>query len=150
MIAASLALAVATAPAVLPQLAPLSRFVGHCWEGEAPGGAAGIDRHCFTAIYGGHHIRDTHEVSVKGKVVYAGETLYSAEGDTIAFTYWNSLGGVGHGTAASAGDTLTFSGAMREEPSSVPAPMHATWRVTRDGYQVIWPDGTPHLMRRVK
>jgi hypothetical protein len=37
---------------------------------------------------------------------------------------------------------------MREEPSSSTEPMHAAWIVSPDGYRVVWPDGTPHLMKR--
>lgn len=130
-----------------PALQPLASFVGHCWSGEAPGGS-GTDRHCFEAVYGGHHIRDRHSVMVDGKTVYAGEALYSVEDGAITFTYWNSLGGVGRGTATARGSQLRFSGQMRASPSARPEPMNATWNVVMDGYQVIWPDGTPHLMRR--
>jgi len=130
-----------------PALEPLSTFVGHCWRGDAPGGA-GTDTHCFAEVYGGEHVRDRHTVEVDGKTVYAGETLYSVEGGAIAFTYWHSLGGVGHGTAQATASQITFEGEMREDPASAPTPMHATWRRTSDGYEVVWPDGTPHSMRR--
>jgi hypothetical protein len=129
-------------------LKPLSSFVGHCWRGDAPGGA-GTDTHCFDTLYNGRHVRDRHEVTVDGKTVYAGETLYSAEGGGISFTYWNSLGGVGHGKAQATGAEIDFSGEMREDPTTAPTPMHATWRILKSGYEVIWPDGTPHLLRRV-
>ena len=130
-----------------PTPGPLAPFVGHCWSGDAPGGA-GIDTHCFEAAYGGEHVRDRHNVQVAGRTVYAGEAIYSVEQGAITFTYWNSLGGVGHGTAQQAGDRITFQGQMREEPSSTPQPMHATWIVGADAYQVVWPDGTPHPMKR--
>jgi hypothetical protein len=140
--------AVASTIAEAP-LQPLSSLVGHCWRGEAPGGA-GVDTHCFESLYAGHHVRDRHEVTVNGKTIYAGETVYSAEDGGVSFTYWNSLGGVGHGKAQAAGAEIVFSGEMREDPTSSPAPMHATWRMAASGYEVIWPDGTPHLMRPVK
>jgi hypothetical protein len=130
-----------------PVLNPLAPFVGHCWSGDAPGGA-GTDTHCFEAAYGGEHVRDRHTVKVDGKAVYAGETIYSVEQGAITFTYWNSLGGVGHGTAQQAGDRIAFQGEMREEPSSATEPMHAAWIIGPDGYRVVWPDGTPHLMKR--
>lgn len=134
-------------PLAQPGLSPLAPFIGHCWSGDAPGGA-GTDTHCFEAAYGGEHIRDRHNVQVAGKTVYSGETIYSVEQGAITFTYWNSLGGVGHGTAQQAGDRIAFQGEMREEPSSSTEPMHAAWIVGPDGYRVVWPDGTPHLMKR--
>ena len=95
-----------------PALNPLAPFVGHCWSGDAPGGA-GTDTHCFEAAYGGQHVRDRHTVKVDGKAVYAGETIYSVEQGADYFTYWNSLGGVGHGTAQQAGDRIAFQGEMQ-------------------------------------
>ena len=61
------AAAASTGSTALKQSAlnPWSTFVGHCWEGPAPGG--GTDTHCFEAVYGGQHVRDRHEVKVKGK-----------------------------------------------------------------------------------
>jgi hypothetical protein len=140
---------ITTAPLAQPGLRPLAAFVGHCWRGDAPGGA-GTDTHCFEAVYGGQHVRDRHTVAVKGKTVYAGETLYSVEDGKIAFTYWNSLGGVGHGTAEATASAISFAGEMREDPASTETPMHATWRLSPSGYAVVWPDGTPHSMQRVK
>ena len=144
----ALASIAAAQPLVQPVLRPLAPFVGHCWQGDAPGGA-GTDMHCFEALYGGEHVRDRHAVKVGGKTVYAGETLYSVEDGKIGFTYWNSLGGVGHGIATAAADAIDFSGSMRQDPMSAAAPMHATWRLTPAGYDVVWPDGSPHSMRRV-
>jgi hypothetical protein len=141
------AFAAAQPPLAQPALSPLAPFVGHCWSGDAPGGA-GTDTHCFETAFGGEHIRDRHTVQVSGKTVYAGETIYSVEQGGITFTYWNSLGGVGHGTAQQAGDRIAFQGQMRDEPSSATQPMHATWIIGAENYQVVWPDGTPHLMKR--
>jgi hypothetical protein len=143
-----IALTILASTIAQPALSPLAQFAGHCWTGEAPGGA-GTDTHCFEAALGGEHIRDRHTVKVHGKIVYAGEALYSVEQGAITFTYWNSLGGVGRGTAQPDGNRITFSGVMREQPSSAQVPMHAAWIVRAAGYQVVWPDGTPHLMRRV-
>ena len=131
-----------------PALNPLAPFVGHCWSGDAPGGA-GTDTHCFEAAYGGEHVRDRHTVKVDGKAVYAGETIYSVEQGAITFTYWNSLGGVGHGTAAAGRgpDGLPgrdARGAVELEPSRCTRPGSSV----PDGYRVVWPDGTPHLMKR--
>jgi hypothetical protein len=143
-----LALTAAASPSVQPALQPLAPLVGHCWRGDAPGGA-GIDTHCFEAVYGGAHIRDRHTVDVGGKTVYAGEAVYSVEKGKIAFTYWNSLGGVGHASAEATPTAVNFVGEMREDPSSELQPMHATWRTLAEGYEVVWPDGTPHIMKRV-
>jgi hypothetical protein len=131
-----------------PALQPLATFEGHCRRGEAPAGA-GVDTHCFDSVYNGHHIRDRHHVTVDGKTIYSGETLYSVEDGAISFTYWNSLGGVGHGTAKASGAQISFSGLMREEPASAQAPMHATWRKVAGGYEVRWPGGAPNLLRGV-
>lgn len=147
MIDLLLSLAAATQGLAQPALQPLSRFVGHCWSGEAPGGG-GTDRHCFEAVYGGQHIRDRHTVKVGGKTVYAGESLYSVENGAVTFSYWNSMGGVGHGRAWAKGNELDFSGQMRADPSATPEPMNATWRVVPGGYEVVWPNGTAHLMKR--
>jgi hypothetical protein len=141
-------LALAAQTIAEPALRIFAPLVGHCWQGQAPGGA-GTDTHCFEAVYGGEHVRDRHTVLVDAKAVYLGETLYSVEGETVSFTYWNSLGGIGRGTVAAQGSEILFSGSMRQEPSSAAAPLHATWRLTSDGYEVVWPDGTPHLMKRV-
>jgi hypothetical protein len=147
MFALVLSFAAATQVLAEPALQPFASFVGHCWSGDAPGGG-GTDTHCFEAVYGGQHIRDRHTVVVNGKRVYEGEALYSVEAGAITFTYWNSIGGVGHGSASAAGAEMHFNGQMRPSPSSQAEPMKATWRTVADGYEVIWPDGTPHLMRR--
>ena len=97
-------LILAASPAALsePPLQPWAALVGHCWAGPAPGNA-GTDKHCFESVYGGQHVRDRHSVTVNGKEVYAGESVYSAKGSQVIFTYWNSLGGLGTGTAVVAG-----------------------------------------------
>jgi hypothetical protein len=51
-------------------------------------------------------------VTVCGKSVYEGETIYSARGGQVIFTYWNSLGGLGTGTASLAPDLWRFSGTV--------------------------------------
>ena len=52
-------------------------------------------------------MRDRHVVTVAGKSVYEGETIYSAKGPKVIFTYWNSIGGLGTGEAMIAG-TFVF------------------------------------------
>src|SRR4051794_15975446 len=103
MIAAFLNLAAASAGLVAqPPLQPWSMLLGHCWTGPAPQDA-GVDKHCFDTVYGGQHVRDRHSVTEGGREVYAGETIYSANGPKVIFTYWNSLGGVGTGEAVVSG-----------------------------------------------
>src|SRR5439155_17344253 len=100
MMALMMIAAAAAQPALAaPPLQPLALLVGHCWTGPAPGNA-GIDKHCFDSIYGGQHVRDRHSVIANGEEVYAGESIYSAKGVQVIFTYWNSLGGLGTGEAA--------------------------------------------------
>ena len=79
-------------------------------------------------MYGGAHIRDRHEVQDGGKTVYAGETIYSADGPDLVFTYVNSLGGVGQGKVGSAGSLLGFTGTMRASPNKSEEPIDAEWR----------------------
>src|SRR4051794_28350633 len=97
-------LVLAASPAALaePPLQPLAALIGHCWTGPAPGNA-GTDKHCFESVYGGQHVRDRHSVTVNGEEVYAGESVYSAKGPQVIFTYWNSLGGLGAGKAVGGG-----------------------------------------------
>ncbi len=80
-----------------PALQPLAFLVGSCWSGTQPKG--GIDTHCFSPVYGGHYIRDVHQVTGDAKP-YAGETLYhwDAAQKQVRYTYYNSLGGISTGT----------------------------------------------------
>ena len=126
-------------------LAPLDRLVGHCWTAEVASGTT--DRHCYALVYGGAHVRDTHEVRRGGTVVYAGETIYSAEGDAIGFTYWNSLGGVGRGTATVVGAMITFRLTMRATPAATPRPITTVWRMTADGYDATTGGVVRHFRR---
>jgi hypothetical protein len=117
------------------------RLVGRCWEGRIPANA--LDVHCFEPFYGGAHVRDRHRVLVEGKVVYEGETIYSREDGTIAFTYWNALGGVGHGNAAPDANGICFSGSMRGTPDDALQPLATCWRWEGSGYQMIDGDKPP-------
>jgi len=112
-------------------LAAFERLIGRCWEGEIAPGALNV--HCFDAVYGGAHVRDRHQVLVAGKVVYEGETLYSRDGAGLAFTYWNVLGGVGHGTGVEDSEGVCFAGTMRGRPDDAPQPIATCWRWQPDG-----------------
>ena len=146
IIGLALAAAGAAPPLAQPALAPFGPLVGHCWRGEVLG--TGTDTHCFDFVYGGQHIRDRHSVSQGGKTVYEGETLYSASKSGIAFTYWNSLGGFGTGTADVAGSNLTFSGTIHATPSSGDEPMAVTWRLRPAAYDVVDAGGSVREFRR--
>jgi len=123
--------AAASTPAGQPALQPWSYLVGHCWVGDAPGGA-GQDKHCFESVYGGQHVRDRHVVTVGGRDVYAGESIYSAKGQAVfANPEWRCSGTI-HATANG-----------REQP------MSATWRKVDGGYEVLdEPGAKPRLFKR--
>lgn len=128
-----LALFIAAQGAInLSAFAPLT---GSCWITDFTPTMS--DTHCFEAMYGGAHVRDRHEVKEKGKVVYAGETIYSLDGDSAGFTYFNSLGGVGHGAMQPSGPTLHFKGNMRGSPDKPPQEIDSEWRIIdKDHYDV--------------
>jgi hypothetical protein len=124
--------AAAAAPADLSAFKP---FVGSCWRSEFSSSVD--DTHCFEAMYGGAHIRDRHEVKENGKTVYAGETIYSADGPNLVFTYVNSLGGVGLGKVGSANAVLSFTGSIRPSPDKAQEPINSEWRlIDADHYEV--------------
>ena len=111
-----------------------NRFVGSCWI--AAFSATTTDRHCFARVIGGTHVRDTHEVSESGRVVYSGETTYTLDGGGVVFTYFNSLGGVGHGVVTQAGEKLRFTGSMRASPDKPEQKIDSEWMLMEDGYDV--------------
>jgi hypothetical protein len=146
MILSMVALA-AEAAMVQPPLIPLATLAGHCFTGPAPG-SQGIDKHCFETVYGGQHVRDRHVVTVGGKDVYEDETLYSAKGPQVVFTYWNSLGGLGTGTASVSSQEWRFSGSIHATATSPEQPMTAVWKLQPDGYEVTAEGGAPRLFKR--
>jgi hypothetical protein len=142
-----LAAAAASAAFAQPPLQPWAALIGHCWSGPAPGNA-GTDKHCFESVYGGQHVRDRHSVTVKGKEVYAGETLYSARGAKVIFTYWNSLGGLGTGEATVSGDDWRFSGTIHATAAGAEQPMTAVWKIVPGGYEVSGEGDAPRSFKR--
>lgn len=132
MIAGLLLLLLADVPASYPELPDLKPFVGSCWVADFS--PTMRDTHCFEAMYGGVHVRDRHEVKESGKVVYAGETIYSVEGKGAVFTYFNSLGGVGRGTLAQQGETLRFKGSLRASPEKPDQAIDSEWRIVDDDH----------------
>jgi hypothetical protein len=116
-------------------LTPLKPFLGACWRTDFS--ASTHDTHCFETMYGGAHVRDRHEVQQDGKTVYAGETIYSADGADLVFTYFNSLGGVGRGTARKIAGQLRFVGQMRGSAGDPLQPIDSAWRfIDADHYEV--------------
>ncbi|NJO12449.1 MAG: hypothetical protein HC872_02145 [Gammaproteobacteria bacterium] len=89
-------------------LEPLEFLVGHCWSGTFADGKS-VDTHCFEAVYGGQFVRDRHVVR-GDKPDYHGESLYWRDGQsgTIRYLYFNSDGGVSHGTLEPKADRLQF------------------------------------------
>jgi len=142
-----LAAAAAASPIAQPQLVSFAPLVGHCFVGALPGNE-GTDRHCFESVYGGQHIRDRHAVTVGGKAVYEGETLYSAKGGDVIFTYWNSIGGLGTGTASLAPEQWRFNGTVHGTPEGKEQPIATAWKLTPDGYDVSSPGQPPRPFKR--
>jgi len=131
-----------------PPLQPWAALVGHCWTGSAPGGG-GTDKHCFESVYGGQHVRDRHSVTEGGREVYAGETIYSAKGSSVIFTYWNSLGGLGTGEAVATNGEMRFTGTIHATATGAEQPMSALWRLVPEGYEVVdEPDAKPRSFKR--
>jgi hypothetical protein len=127
--------ALAAAAIAQVPLQPWAPLAGHCFSGPAAVAGA-TDKHCFESVYGGQHIRDRHVVTIDGRAVYEGETLYSAKGPQVIFTYWNSLGGLGTGEADLRTDQWKFSGTIHGTATGVEQPMAAIWTVVPDGYEV--------------
>ena len=116
-------------------LSPFKPFIGACWRTDFSPTVRDI--HCFEPMYGGAHVRDRHEVRSGGQTVYAGETIYSADGPNLVFTYVNSLGGVGQGKVGTAGRMLGFTGTMRGSPDKPEQAIDSEWRIIdADHYEV--------------
>ncbi|HEX6785493.1 MAG TPA: hypothetical protein VF098_12690 [Sphingomicrobium sp.] len=148
MITSLIALAGSSMALAQPLLQPMATLVDHCWAGPAPGGNGAIDKHCFESVYGGQHVRDRHVITVGGKDVYAGESLYSARGSQVIFTYWNSLGGLGTGTASFTSVEWRFSGTIHATPAGGEQPIAATWKIVPGGYEVSDGSGPPRLFKQ--
>ena len=124
-------------PANVPSLSNFAPFVGACWSTAFD--ATTHDTHCFQSVYGGNHVRDHHEVTTNGEVVYSGETFYSVEGSRIVFTYFNSRGGVGRGTVEFSGKKLRFRGDMRPSPQEATESIDTDWQIVDDRHYEVRP-----------
>ena len=126
------AVAASAPPSTLDIFAPL---VGSCFAAQFT--ATVTDTHCFSAVYGGAHVRDSHQVRDGDKVIYAGESIYSRDGDGLVFTYVNSTGGLGRGTLSSDAPMIHFHGNMRGYPDKAAVPIDSEWRlIDGDHYEV--------------
>jgi hypothetical protein len=114
-----------------PQLAPLARLEGHCWQGEfAEGGS--WDRHCFAWAYDGQFLRDTHHVTGK-RGPYGGETLYrfDAASQRIVYHYFDATGGYSEGAVEPADAELRFPEERYQDGGNVRV-LRTTWRFDGD------------------
>jgi uncharacterized protein YndB with AHSA1/START domain len=136
-------------PPLRAELEPLRFLLGHCWSGEFKGGA--VDTHCFESAYGGQHVRDRHEV--KGPdAPYRGETLYSWDGSAkrVAYTYWNSSGGVSRGTMTARAGDLDFGDQVYAGADGREMKISTTWRkVGADAYETVSRSGADPTGSRV-
>ncbi|HYG29456.1 MAG TPA: SRPBCC domain-containing protein [Allosphingosinicella sp.] len=127
----------AAEPAPLRQgLEPLAFLVGHCWRGTFPSGEQ--DTHCFESVYGGQHVRDRHEVTGAARA-YRGETLYSWDGtrNVVAYTYWNSLGGVSRGTMRPQPGRLDFGDESYTDPQGRRITISTHWRTEPNAFEAV-------------
>lgn len=148
LIAASLS-AADEPPALRQELEPLAFLVGHCWRGSFASGET--DTHCFEPVYDGQHVRDRHEVAGPDGI-YRGETLYSRDGETVTFTYWNSLGGVSRGAMRPLGDRLDFGDETYRDPGGREIALSTHWRrIGDDAFEAVTSSAqSPSMNRTVR
>jgi hypothetical protein len=109
LIAALLLLAGGANAEPITPLQPMSFLAGHCWKGQFPDGKQ-TDEHCFSWLFDGRALRDTHTVRAAGRPDYVGETTYywDVEQKRVAFLYIENLGGVSRGTMEPVAEGLVF------------------------------------------
>lgn len=90
-------------------LQPMAFLAGHCWKGEFPDGKR-TDEHCFTWLYGGKALRDTHTVRAAGRPDYVGETTYywDSVAKRVEYLYVENLGGISRGSVENTPGALVF------------------------------------------
>jgi hypothetical protein len=126
----------ADVPKTENHLQALDFLVGSCWAGDFPGGR-GVDTHCFSSVYGGKFVRDTHVLHGKGPD-YAGESIYGWDPakQHIVFWYWSSDGDIEQGTANPSPEGLDFPEHHLTEPQDLTFRTH--WRrIDADHYQAV-------------
>jgi hypothetical protein len=133
-----LAAAATAQPALREELEPLRFLVGHCWRGEFSQQKA-QDMHCFETLFDGQHVRDRHEVTGP-PAVYRGETVYSWNGKLgrVEYSYWNSLGGVSHGTMTPQPGRLDFGDQSYTGPDGKQMTISTFWRtIDETSYETV-------------
>jgi hypothetical protein len=90
-------------------LKPMAFLAGHCWKGAFADGKQ-TDEHCFSWLYDGQALRDTHTVRSPGRPDYVGETLYywDSQSKRVEFLYVENLGGISRGTMQPTDDGVMF------------------------------------------
>ncbi len=90
-------------------LQPMAFLAGHCWKGTFADGKT-TDEHCFSWLYGGRMLRDTHTVREAGKTDAVGESTYYVDsaGNRVEFLYIENNGGFSRGAVESVPEALLF------------------------------------------
>ena len=97
------------AAAPIEPLQPMAFLAGHCWKGDFPGGKQ-TDEHCFSWLYDGKALRDTHTVRTPRRPDYVGETTYywDSAARRVEYIYIENLGGISRGNMQSTPEALVF------------------------------------------
>jgi hypothetical protein len=95
--------------APIEPLQPMAFLAGHCWKGDFADGKQS-DEHCFSWLYDGKALRDTHTVRAPGRPDYVGETTYywDSAAKRVEFVYIENLGGISRGNMQSTPEALVF------------------------------------------
>ncbi|HEY2862536.1 MAG TPA: hypothetical protein VGK37_02795 [Casimicrobiaceae bacterium] len=109
MLVATAAVGVPATAAPIEPLQPMAFLAGHCWKGDFADGKQS-DEHCFTWLYDGKALRDTHTVRAPGRTDYVGETTYywDSAAKRVEYIYIENLGGVSRGSMQSTPEALVF------------------------------------------
>ena len=137
LIALGLALGSSSIAAEPSPMAVLDFWAGHCWKGTFPDGST-IDEHCFTWVYAQKAMRDRHVVKAPGRPDYIGETVYfwDSEAKSIAYVYYENLGGVGRGTAQATAEGLAFPDGHYSGGGQV-MNYRASWKKQEGAYEAV-------------
>lgn len=131
-------IAQATEPAPTATYQPLAFLAGHCWRGALAGGKD-VDEHCFSWVYDGRFLRDTHTVHGAGHADYVGETIYylDSAAKQVQYLYIENGGGISRGTVAVDGNALVFPDAQYVSEGETQVYRSRWQRKGDDAYDVI-------------
>jgi hypothetical protein len=117
---------------------PFAFLAGHCFKGELANGKD-VDEHCFSWLYGGKALRDTHVVRGSGHADYMGETTYywDSSARRIEYLYIENEGGVMRGSVEPAEGALVFPAADFVEDGAV-LRIRVRWTRLADGGYEVW------------